>query len=104
MKSSQSRPVLRTRSVCVIEVVRDDALRPKWWECVISIPGHPGAFSRTFSTPMGILDDSDVRDLTTWLLQTVQNTIYASAGVQAMFVGLEGSGEPGISKEPPVGA
>lgn len=82
MDNPQKRPIPFSRSVCVIEVTRDRNDPPMFFQCMISIPGRPGMFTRTWPSGGKAVDRHQINDLMAWLALTVHSAIALSAGIQ----------------------
>lgn len=85
MKNRQSAPLALSKSVCVIEVCRDRNDPPKFLQCLISIPGHPGMFNRNWPLGGRLLDAVQARDLALWVTKTVTSAISVSVGIQEVL-------------------
>lgn len=79
----RSAPLKVQRSVLVLEVCKTAMKDTALWTVFISIPGHPGMFTRTWQNDDGPrLGRSQMRDLVAWMNVTVENAILASGGIQ----------------------
>lgn len=81
--NNRSAPVKVQKSILVLEVCKTVAKTGGLWTVFISVPGHPGMFTKTWSNEDGYrLSRSQVADIMAWMQTTVQNAILANGGVQ----------------------
>lgn len=82
LRSGQSMPVRRSRGVLVLEMIRDIEEPPTWVSVLLSIPGRPTMFSRTWKLSRGRMESSQYEDVMTWIQLTVADVLLLAGTVQ----------------------
>ena len=84
--NNRHQPNLRqTRGVCVVEVVRDVNQPPRFYQCLISLPGRADSSRRTWEATSWPLDTAQALDLVGWIETTVLNALESSSGLQGIL-------------------
>lgn len=85
MVKPQARPIKTSRSCCVVELIRDVAVPPAWYQALVSIPGRESSYQKTWNAVGGVIDSHQAADIVNWIAATVSYAIIDLAGVQGVL-------------------
>lgn len=88
-KKKSDRPFLSSRSVLVIELVKNRPESEGFWQVLVSQPNRPAMFTKTWPAVDGVIDTMTMKDILAYIETFTCDAIYAVTAVQQMLGAVE---------------